>query len=123
MVPLHGIASRHDLPLPFGFVVAGAAAALALSFVLLAFAWRRPRLTARHGVPLPAIARVWDNPGVRWVLRALVLAAYVIAAIALFAGEDLLTNPVFGFVYAVLWVGLVPVSLLLGPIWRALNPI
>ena len=35
LIPLHGIASRHDLPLPFGFVVVGAALALALSFVVL----------------------------------------------------------------------------------------
>ena len=43
LVPLHGIASRHDLPLPFSFVVVGAALALAISFVVLAVAWREPR--------------------------------------------------------------------------------
>ena len=35
LVPLHGIGTRHDLPLPFSFVVVGAAAALVLSFVIL----------------------------------------------------------------------------------------
>ena len=43
LVPLHGIASRHDLPLPFSFVVVGAALALAISFVVLVVAWREPR--------------------------------------------------------------------------------
>ena len=45
LIPLHGIASRHDLPLPFSFVLVGAALALALSFVVLLLAWRRPRFT------------------------------------------------------------------------------
>ena len=34
-----------------------------------------------------------------------------------------MTNPIFGFVYILVWVGLVPVSLLLGPVWRTLNPL
>src|SRR3546814_258142 len=37
-------------------------------------------------------------------------------------GPDLLTNPSFGIVYVLLWFGLVPASLILGPIWRAMNP-
>ena len=40
LVPLHGIASRQDLPLPFTFVVVGAVLALIISFVVLVFAWR-----------------------------------------------------------------------------------
>ncbi len=56
LVPLHGIGSRGDLPLPFSYVVIGAAAALVISFVILFFAWRRPRFaTARHPTP-------WTNP-------------------------------------------------------------
>ena len=39
------------------------------------------------------------------------------------AGQDLLTNPVFGFVFVWVWVGLVPISLLLGRFWRATNPL
>ena len=39
------------------------------------------------------------------------------------AGQDLLTNPIFGFVYVWMWVGLVPISLLLGQFWRATNPL
>ena len=34
-----------------------------------------------------------------------------------------MTNPVFGFTYVWLWVGLVPVSLLLGPVLRLANPL
>jgi hypothetical protein len=39
------------------------------------------------------------------------------------ASQDLLTNPIFGFVFVWMWVGLVPISLLLGQFWRATNPL
>jgi hypothetical protein len=34
-----------------------------------------------------------------------------------------LINPVFGVVYVLLWVGIVPASLLFGPFYRAVNPL
>lgn len=123
LVPLHGIASRHDLPLPFPFVVVGAAVALGISFVVLLFAWRRPRFPAVDGIALPGLTAVLDAPAVRLVARLLVLATYAWAAMAMTFGRDLLTNPIFGFVYVWMWVGLVPLSLLLGPFWRATNPL
>ena len=36
---------------------------------------------------------------------------------------DLATNPTAGLVYVVFWVGLIPASLLFGPIWKLLNPL
>ena len=119
LIPLHGIASRHDLPLPFSFVVLGAALALVLSFVVLIFAWREPRFRTVGGRPLPGLTRIIDDPWVRRIARLLVLAVYAWAAMALMLGQDLLTNPIFGFVYVWMWVGLVPISLLLGQFWRA----
>jgi len=121
--PLHGIASRHDLPLPFSFVLAGGAAALLISFVVLLSAWRRPRFTSSGGLELPRLTAVVDRPAVRWTARVLVLALYAWVGLALAGGEDRLTNPVFGFVYVWMWVGLIPVSLALGPLWRATNPL
>jgi hypothetical protein len=123
LVPLHGIASRQDLPLPFTFVVAGAVFALIISFVVLVFAWRTPRFSTLSGVPLPRLTSVVDHPVVRWTARLLVLAAFAIAALAAMAGQDRLTNPIFGFVFVWMWVGLVPISLLLGWFWRATNPL
>ena len=123
LIPLHGIASRHDLPLPFTFVVLGAASALVLSFVVLIFAWREPRFRTVGGRPLPGLTRIIDHPWVRRTTCWLVLAIYAWAAMALMLGQDLLTNPIFGFVYVWMWVGLVPISLLLGQFWRATNPL
>ena len=123
LAPLHGIASRHDLPLPFPFVVVGAGVALVVSFVVLGLAWKRPRFATVGGVGLPRLTRFVDAPGTRAVARLVVLALFVVVGVALFAGRDLLTNPVFGFVFVWMWVGLVPLSLLLGPFWRAVNPL
>ncbi len=123
LAPLHGIASRHDLPLPFSFVVVGAGVALVVSFVVLGLAWRRPRLTTVGGVALPRLTRVVDAPASRVVARAVALLLFVWVGLGLFAGRDSLTNPVFGFTFVWMWVGLVPLSLLLGPFWRATNPL
>ena len=123
LLPLHGIASRGDLPLPFSFVVVGAALALTLSFVVLLRAWHRPRFATVGGRELSGLTRVVDHPATRLLARLLVLAAYAWAGLALLAGPDLLTNPVFGFVFVWVWVGLVPISLLLGGFWRATNPL
>jgi hypothetical protein len=123
LVPLHGIASRHDLPLPFSFVVVGAILALTISFVILIFAWRQPRFDRVGGHPMARLTAVVDHPITLLVARAVVLAAFAWAGLAMMAGQDLLTNPIFGFVFVWMWVGLVPISLLLGQFWRATNPL
>ncbi|MGI3783243.1 MAG: hypothetical protein ACRYG2_20965, partial [Janthinobacterium lividum] len=123
LVPLHGIASRHDLPLPFSFVLVGAGLALVVSFVVLGVAWKRPRFATVGGLALPRLTRVVDAPATRTVARVLVLVLFAWVALALSAGRDLLTNPAFGFVFVWMWVGLVPLSILLGPFWRVVNPL
>jgi len=123
LIPLHGIASRRDLPLPFSFVVAGAVVALVISFAILIFAWRTPRFKRVGGRNLPRFTAVVDSRAVQLIARALVLATYAWAGLAMMAGQDLLTNPIFGFVFVWMWVGLVPISLLLGQFWRATNPL
>ncbi len=121
--PLHGLGSRQDLPLPFEFVLWGAALALVVSFVVLVAAWRRARYTQPRGIALPGLTRLVDAPAARVVLRLLALALYGWMALALWFGQDRVTNPVFGFTFVWLWVGLVPLSLLFGPIWRRTNPL
>ena len=123
LIPLHGIASRRDLPLPFSFVVAGAVLALVISFAILIFAWRTPRFKRVGGRDLPRVTAIVDSPVVKLIARALVLATYAWAGLAMMAGQDLLTNPIYGFDFVWMWVGLVPISLLLGQFWRATNPL
>lgn len=124
LVPLHGIGSRQDLPLPFELVLVGAALALAVSFAVLAFAWRSSRWSASpSGRALPGLTSVLDHPVTAWVLRVVALVIWLTAGSALWFGQDRVTNPAFGFVYVWLWVGLVPLSLVAGPLWRRVNPL
>ena len=123
MVPLHGIGGRQDLPVPFEVVVVGAMLAVLASFVVLSFTWRATRFTGAGTRALPRLTRLVDRPVVRWTVRGVGLAIGAWAAWALLAGADDLTNPVFGFVYVWVWIGLVPLSLLLGRVWPLLNPL
>lgn len=125
LLPLHGIGGRQDLPVPFGMAVGGAAVAIAVSFIVLGLAWRSPRYRGNaSGKPLPAaITRTVDSTWFRWFVRLVGLAIFLYTGVALLFGVDRLTNPIFGFIYILVWVGLVPISIVLGPVWRTLNPL
>ncbi len=125
MVFAHGIGGAKDLPIPLEYFIAGASAALAVSFIVLTLAWRRPRYDARTGgIPVPsAAARIFDSAGFAWTLRLLGLAFFLYVAWAAVAGPDLLVNPTFGVFYVLLWVGLVPASVAFGSFYKAVNPI
>jgi hypothetical protein len=124
MVFEHGIGGSQDLPISLPLALAGGAAALAVSFVVLVLAWRSPRFDAdTQGRPVPVLAAAFDGGWASWLLRAfgLLFTAYV--AWAALAGKDSLANPTFGVFYVLLWVGVVPASVLFGPFYRAVNPV
>ncbi len=121
----HGIGGAKDLPISPELAIAGATAALVVSFTVLAIAWRNPRYdAATSGRPAPVgLAAIVDSTWWRvlWRVVGFVLFLYVAAA-AIF-GKDLVINPVFGVFYVWWWVGLVPLSLLFGPVWKAISPV
>ncbi|MEV7727828.1 hypothetical protein AB0P15_24235 [Streptomyces sp. NPDC087917] len=122
----HGIGSQHDLPISPFYAFAGAFTALFVSFLALGLLWSASRFCGdRSGIALPAgIQRVADAPATRTALRGLGLAAALAVLLHLLLGpDDPARNPAPGAVYVLLWVGLVPASLLLGPVWRLLNPL
>lgn len=121
--PLHGVGSRQDLPLPFELVVLGAGITLAITFAMVLRSWGEARWDEFRGRPLPGMTRVVDHAVFVWLLRLLVLAVAGIAVLALVAGEDRIRNPFPGFLFVWIWVGLVPVSLLFGQVWKTLNPV
>src|SRR5215213_11469976 len=125
MVFAHGIGGSQDLPISLPYALAGGAAALAVSFIVLVLAWRSPRFdAATQGHPLPSgLASALDGGWLFGVLRALGLVAAAYVGWAALRGPDNLANPTFGVVYVLLWVGLVPASLLVGPVYRAFNPL
>jgi hypothetical protein len=122
----HGVGSRTDLPIPLGLALYGAGAAILISFAALLLFWRTPRLGGPGaGRPLPpAVQRVVDDGTVRAVLQALALAVLVLVVVAALAGPpETARNLAPWALYVTFWVGLVPVSLLLGPVWRVVNPL
>lgn len=125
LVLAHGLGGAQDLPIPPELAIVGATAALAVSFTVLAVAWRRPRYAdPAAGRPAPAwLQRLVESTAFTWLARLVGLFFFGWAAFAAIFGQDLLTNPFFGMVYVLLWVGLVPASLLLGPFWKAISPV
>ena len=120
----HGLGGAKDLPIPSELAIAGAVAALVVSFTVLAVAWREPRYdAATSGRPAPEwLDRVVSSRALAVAARVLGMAFFLYVAAAAVFGEDTLINPFLGTVYVLLWVGLVPASLLLGPVFRAISP-
>jgi hypothetical protein len=121
----HGLGGARDLPIPAEYAIIGASWALVISFAVAAFAWRRSIFRGDDsGKALPRwVTRTVDSPLTHAVVRTIGIAFFGWFLLALLFGQNLLTNPVFGMFYVVLWVGLVPLALLLGPIWRLLSPL
>ncbi|MFI6326440.1 hypothetical protein ACIBG8_53590 [Nonomuraea sp. NPDC050556] len=108
----HGVGSRSDLPIPAFYAYAGAIAALVVSFLALGLLWADSRFRGEAaGRVLP-----WKAPSLRWVGAV----ALLFTAGWLLAPDD--GNAAPYLVYVLFWVGLVPASLLFGPVWRSLNP-
>ncbi|MCW2765674.1 MAG: hypothetical protein JWO11_1633 [Nocardioides sp.] len=121
----HGIGGAKDLPISPSLAIAGAVAALTVSFTVLAVAWRSPRYdAATSGRPAPrVVAAVVDSTALAVALRTVGFAVFLYTAMAAVLGKDLLINPFFGVFYVWWWVGLVPLSFLLGPVWKAISPV
>jgi hypothetical protein len=121
----HGIGGAKDLPISPELAIAGATAALVVSFTVLAIAWRTPRYdAATSGRPAPDwLAGIVDSTWWRVLWRAAGFVLFLYVAAAAILGKDLVINPLFGVFYVWWWVGLVPLSLLLGPVWKAISPV
>ncbi|WP_248580780.1 hypothetical protein [Nocardioides sp. InS609-2] len=120
----HGIGGAKDLPISPELAIAGAVAALTISFTVLALAWRTPRFdAATSGRPAPRLQALVDAPWFGLATRTFGMLLFVYTLLVAVVGKDLLTNPFFGMFYVLLWVGLIPASLLLGPVWKTISPV
>jgi hypothetical protein len=109
----HGVGGPEDLPVPLLYSVVGATWALTLSFVVLVFAWREPRFAAHDIAPV--------RPRRAWLaVVGLGLSAWM--AYALFLGPGAAREAGMRALYIYVWVGLVPLALLAGGVWRDLSP-
>jgi hypothetical protein len=124
VISAHGLGGAKDLPIPSELAIAGAVAALVVSFTVLAVAWREPRYDpATSGRPAPAwLDRLVSSRALAVTARVLGMAFFLYVAAAAVFGKDTLVNPFLGTFYVLLWVGIVPASLLLGPFFKAISP-
>jgi hypothetical protein len=117
----HAFGQRYDLPAPLGYFVFGAAAAVALSFVVAAvFVRRAPREVRDHQI----VVRLGPLfPALRTLLPPLSLVLFCTAVVAGFIGNR---NPEMNLapilVWIVWWVGLSFLVACVGNVWPALDP-
>ena len=122
----HAFGARYDLPLPLDFYLAGAGAAVALSFVIMALFFRSPLARARRlGFDLlrfrPMAALL--HPAVVTLLQTISVGFFLLVLAAGFFGtQDALKNIAPTFVWVIWWVGLAYVASLVGNLWPAINP-
>ncbi len=123
-ISAHGLGGAKDLPIPSELAIAGAVAALVISFTVLAVAWREPRYdAATSGRPAPAwLDRLVSSRALAVSARVLGMAFFLYVGAAAVFGKDSLINPFLGTFYVLLWVGLVPASLLFGEFFKAVSP-
>src|SRR5687768_1102970 len=90
----HGVQGRAETPIPISAFFWVAGAVLVVSFLVLGVGWSRPRLTAVPWRPAPPwLDRVVTSRVTLWVVRALVLAAFLlILAAAAFGSKRLSEN-------------------------------
>jgi hypothetical protein len=114
----HGLVGRTDLPIPQWLFAWVAAVVLIVSFAALSLLWPQPRLeralpTRRFAVPL----------ALRVLAGAIGVAFFGLVLYAGFSGTEVPTaNLAPTAIYVLVWVGVPVVSVVLGDVWRAVDP-
>ena len=120
----HGLVGRTDLPVPDWLFTWGAVAVLVVSFVALAAAWPAPKLQEPRERALPTgLSRVLLSRPAEIICGVVGIALFALLMYSGFAGEqNVAVNWAPTFVYVAFWLGLVPLSILFGDVFRAFNP-
>ena len=121
----HGVGGSTDLPIPLTYALVGGVWALILTFAVVAVAWRTPKFDpAKPGRALPKwVTDMVDCPAVRHLLAAIALLFAIWVGVAAIWGPQDGDNALPGSFYVLLWVGLVAISVVVGPIWRVISPV
>ena len=117
----HGLVGRSDLPIPEWLFGWAAAVVLIVSFLALAALWSEPRLEVDRWRALPwprGLSRVLDV--VCGAIGLFLLGVVIWSGLS--GVQSVTANFAPTFVYVIFWVGLVPVSVLFGDVFRAFNP-
>ena len=120
----HGLVQRSSLPIPEWLFGWAAAIVLCVSFVALAALWPRPRLEDPSWRPLPGrLGRVLGHRALEILGGVIGVALLALVLVTGYAGPPTpLDNFAPTFVFIIFWVGLVFVSVLLGDVFRLVNP-
>jgi hypothetical protein len=115
---------RPDVPIPVSLFIGGAAGVLIVSFLALSVLWPTTRFEQEHWRPLPRfVSRVLVNPATEALSGAFGVA---LLGVVVWSGLDgtnvAIVNFSVTFVFITLWLGGVLASVLLGNVYRALNP-
>jgi len=121
----HGLGGRSDLPVPLWMAVYAGTGAVVFSFVVLNAFWGAARFSAAGGRPLsPAGQRLLGSRVLRRSAQAAGLAGGIALLLTAWVGpDDVSRNPAPTWFFVWFWVGLLPLSLLFGPVLRAVSPL
>jgi len=122
----HGFAQRYDLPVPLGLYLGGTAAAVAFSFLVIAFFVRGERVIDHY----PRL-KLLANPVGRFIaskffvqlLRLFSAGFLILVIVAGYIGhENPFENIAPTAIWVVWWVGFAYISGLAGDLWAVVNP-
>ena len=117
----HAFGERYDLPVPLAYFIAGAAATVALSFVVAALFMRSTsREPQQAGLVVPLGPLLPTMRGAGQVIGLVLLAMIVTAGFIGTRNPEMNLAPVM--VWIIWWVGLSFVTACIGNLWPALDP-
>ena len=122
----HGlqVVGRKDVPVPDWLFAWGGSIVLILSFLVLAFAWRRPLFDEAPWRAFPGwIGGLLGSGFIRVICGAVGVLLLLLVLWSGFDGVQVASeNFAPSFVFVTFWLGLVPLSLLFGDVFKAFNP-
>ena len=123
----HGFGERYDLPVPLGYFVVGAGAAVALSFVVVG--WFVRSAPGRFSYPrYNLLRRRWARAALSSPLLlapiklASVFVLGLLIATGFFGSSDPLDNLAPSFIWIIWWIGMGFFVALVGNLWELVNP-
>jgi hypothetical protein len=119
----HALAQRYDLPLPLGYFLLAAGAAVAATFVILALTTRRPKRSGSRISHGRILARGTVPAAIVVALQTVSVALFfLIVSAGLFGHHNPFKNLAPVAVWVIWWVGMALLSAFVVNIWALLNP-
>ena len=124
----HGVGGRYTLPVPLNYFLVGAAATVALSFVMIGvfvqeqtqdrFSYPRFNLLSIQWTRTLLVGRMS-----RFFVQAISVAVFgLVLATSLFGENLVFSNFTPTFIWIIWWIGMVFISAFIGNVWAAISP-